>query len=818
MKNLKKVLALVLVVATLMSFATVASAAFTDADKVSKTEAVDVMSELGVIKGYTDGSFRPEGDVTRAEMAKMVTIMISGGEDVGNLYTGANTFSDCTSHWAKGYIAYANKMGIVAGVGGGKFNPNGSVTGAQAAKMMLVALGYKSDIEQYTGSQWSVNVLADARSAGILEGLDGVNMNAALSREDAAQMMFNTLTAVMVEYKGGTNITTSDGTTVVVDAERYYVGHAVDSGYKFVADTNDQYMQFCEQYFSKLKLNTSSHDDMDRPSNEWIYANKSVGAYAQTPAVTYTAFMNNDSGKKTVSSDLKNYYYGGTSDGSKVKSAGNVTPVDNIDTSDEVAALTENGRAVEIYVTDNVITDIVCIDSKLAEIKKITDDEVTFSGSGLSSVKVEKDDELYSFFAGMKKDDKVVLVVDSDKVLEAYKPETVTGKFTKTKGTGETTEYTVGGTVYQKNTSDTVAGLSDGNLNNTYTLTLDKYGYILAVGDEEVADDVYAYVMDASANVNRGEYDYALKLLFADGTIEWVDVAEVNDDVVADGDVTTEALNDLKENFVSYTKGTDGYSVTSESAKTDAAAYGEIAKGTSEIFDGHGDYTASNKTVFLVKDGSSYTVYTGIKNVPSMSVADGDAVVLKDGSVAVIVVIDKNASTSNEDQVFIYSTTVQGTEKDGTTTIKYYKAIVNGEDTTIGISDTTFNGTPATGLYVNNSYTKEYISDMGDKYDAAASDTTAVKVHNVTNDTLADLMLKNGILTVDQTTDATYVMADEFESWIVKGTSAEVDTLALDSTSTKTSEGITINSGDYVVIVLDGDGYVTDLYLVDANA
>ena len=133
MKNLKKVLALVLVVATLLSFATVASAAFTDASSIKYTEAVDVLTGIGVINGYTDNSFRPEANVTRAQMAKMVTYIVASGEDVGDLYAGANSFNDCLTHWARGYIAYANKTGIVAGVGGGKFNPVGPVTGTQAA-------------------------------------------------------------------------------------------------------------------------------------------------------------------------------------------------------------------------------------------------------------------------------------------------------------------------------------------------------------------------------------------------------------------------------------------------------------------------------------------------------------------------------------------------------------------------------------------------------------------------------------------------------------------------------------------------------------
>ena len=118
MKNLKKVLALVLVVATLMGFATVAGAQFTDDSSVTYKEAVEVMAAIDVINGYTDGTFRPTANVTRAQMAKMVAYILASGDDVGDLYAGANTFSDCTTHWAKGYIAYASKTGIIAGVGG----------------------------------------------------------------------------------------------------------------------------------------------------------------------------------------------------------------------------------------------------------------------------------------------------------------------------------------------------------------------------------------------------------------------------------------------------------------------------------------------------------------------------------------------------------------------------------------------------------------------------------------------------------------------------------------------------------------------------
>ena len=818
MKNLKKVLSLVLALAMALSLMTAAFAAdagdYKDYNEVTYKEAVDVMTAAGVFNGSDSGNFNPTDTLNREQAAKIITYMLLGQKEADKLTATVAPYADVAANrWSAGAIAYCTNEGIIAGDGNGKFNPTDKVLGVQFAKMLLVALGYDPQIEQLVGNSWAINISKLAITAGLADDLD-ISLNSALTREQAAQMAFNAMTARMVDYTGGTNITTPDGTTIVVDADRYYVGHTTTTGYRMDV-ANDEYTQFCEQYASKLKLNKGSSDDLDRPSNEWVFENKSIGTYAQKAAVVYTADMNTDSGKKTVKNDLKNYYYGNTNDAG-LSSTGNVSAVSNIDSSDEVAALTENGRSVEIYVTDNVITDIVAIDSKLVEVKKVAKDEVTLTGG---ANKIEDDHDLFAFFSDLEKDDEVVVVLDDNNdVVEAYEPEYVTGKYTKNKGSGDTTEYTIGGEVYQK--AKGVAGLADGDINDTLTLTLDQYGYILAVDTENVADDVYAYVLDYSANNNRGDYDYALKLLFTDGTTKWVDVAELDDDVVADGDVTAAEMEALVDNptFVSFNETDDGYDITSESSDTDAAKTGAITKGDSSML----GYTASNKTIFLVKKDGAYTVYTGIKNVPSMNIAAaGDAMILKEGAIAKIVVIDEAATTSNEDQVFIYDTASQGTEADNSTTIKYYNAIVNGEDTTIGVSDTAFHSGAVNGLYLDNSYTDEYISSTmaGNLVNTTSEvDTGDVRVYKQST-TLTDIKLKNGILTVGAS--KTFVMADEYESWIVKlngGTGGEVDTLALSSDGIVADGEIVLASGDYVIVILDDDGYVTDLYLVDANA
>ena len=202
----KKVLSLVLCVAMMLSVMVVgAGAAFSDQSKIKNTEAVDACTALNIIGGYPDGSFKPEGNITRAEVTKMICVALNGGKEP-NLATNATpTFSDvrtnANSAWAEKYIESCASQGIVSGVGGGKFAPAGNVTGTQLAKMLLVALGYKSENEGFTGNAWATNVNTIASAKGLYEGLETLDVSAALTRDSAARMIWNALNAYEVEYK-----------------------------------------------------------------------------------------------------------------------------------------------------------------------------------------------------------------------------------------------------------------------------------------------------------------------------------------------------------------------------------------------------------------------------------------------------------------------------------------------------------------------------------------------------------------------------------------------------------------------------------------
>lgn len=210
MKNLKKVLALVLAVAMMMSVVVTASATYSDvADDYAYAEAIDVLSNIGVLDGFEDGTFKTEGTLTRAQAAKIVAIVhnavVSGKgiqSNIKDLYSNAqNPFVDCNSSWALPYINYCRITGLADGMTATTYEPNRELTGVQFLKLMLTTLGFDTAKEGYTGTGWDVNVLRRANEVGLTDGLaDGWKAIAAVTRGEAAQILLNALQSYLVEY------------------------------------------------------------------------------------------------------------------------------------------------------------------------------------------------------------------------------------------------------------------------------------------------------------------------------------------------------------------------------------------------------------------------------------------------------------------------------------------------------------------------------------------------------------------------------------------------------------------------------------------
>jgi len=221
MKNLSKVLALVLVVAMVFSLAVSAGAAvsYKDQASVNYDEAVQLLSALNVLNGYdTDGdgkgdTFKPGANIKRGELAVMISYMVANEDAIGGTYNDIAklnadykslcTFADSKAHWAAGFIAFCAGNGYVSGRGADKFDPEANVTVAEAAVILLRVLGYDAATEEYGTSKGTVkgyNTQLDARNTGLLNGLENVDFFAPATREQVAQLFMNALDAETVAY------------------------------------------------------------------------------------------------------------------------------------------------------------------------------------------------------------------------------------------------------------------------------------------------------------------------------------------------------------------------------------------------------------------------------------------------------------------------------------------------------------------------------------------------------------------------------------------------------------------------------------------
>ena len=222
MRNLKRALSLALAAIMLIGMMVVSASAtglddFSDKDKVVNKDAVSMLTTLGVINGKEDGSyFDPTGNVTRAEMAKMIATVLNQGADVDGLYVGMNTgLTDVKGHWAESYINYCYSLGIIAGRGNGKFDPAATVTGNEAAKMLLVAAGYDAQLEGLTGNDWAIKTASLASTLGIFDDLTAPTGDP-LTRDNAALLIYNALDIEMIQkYENGYAIAFTDHRTLL---------------------------------------------------------------------------------------------------------------------------------------------------------------------------------------------------------------------------------------------------------------------------------------------------------------------------------------------------------------------------------------------------------------------------------------------------------------------------------------------------------------------------------------------------------------------------------------------------------------------------
>ena len=786
---MKKLLALVLALVMSMSLVTISNAAYADAADVDYTEAVDVLTEVGVFAGTDGNKFDPKAELTREQAAKIIAYL-DLGEKTAEALVGGNSFKDvAASRWSAGYIGYCAQAGYVNGVGNGNFNPTGKLTGLQFAKMLLCALGYEADRETLTGSDWSINTAKLASTNDLFEDIDK-NPTAVFTREEAAQMAFNALKADTYEYALDGTTVKGDGFEVITGGSKAStVANKTDKDYRTTGKDNVQ--QLCEKlYGSDLKL-TVTTDVFGRPVNSWKYKTNDIGDYAKAATLVYTGEVK---GKEIYADlgnpNLKDIDFDSQLNG--VYSIGSDSTLWNIDkiakgVSDK--GTSKDGRVTEVYYdTDAMTLKVIAYDYFLAKADEDFDTkdeevDVTIYSSLLGSDTLSSDD----FGVQDVKEDDYLAVTIADGEVQSVEPATVVAKAQVSVArnddyvTAAGTKYTY---AYSLESDSAALGKDYANTSSNYTLNdteynvyLDPNGFVIGVeaDDGEVADvSQYLFVEKADENA----FDTIAKVVFTDGTKKTITVAEVDGD---DSDAKLTSFQSTTNKFFKYTTKSNGeYKLTTICSSTSSSV--KVAQGeqAGPLSDGTKPITgkavvANNATVYLTKS----TVFTGVKNAPKVSASDNNTYYLFDNNgILLFVYATKTgaASTNTDDYVYILSDNY-AVSKDGDDTYYIYTAVVKGEKTTLNANDAGM----TVGLYKIETYT-DGRADLkaANKVTASVADEATV----ITGVTSAEF--KNNVLNINSGA-AAYVLTDDCIIRTVDGTT--VKTISASSIKANVKDG-----------------------------
>ena len=790
---MKKFLSLVLALVMTMSLVTISAGAkdFTDDSKITYEEAVDVISELGIVDGYSAGDFRPSNTLTRGAAAKIICNMILGPTTADALSATSAPFSDVPADSVfAGYITYCAKEGIISGYADGTFRPAGTLNGYQFMKMLLGALGYDSDIEGFTGPNWSINVAKLAIGIDLDDGLtEAFNGSKAVTREEACLYALNTLQATMVEYDSKTTVTVNGAEVVVGGSEAKDMKNSAEKSKQYIE--KDEYMQFAEKYFTDLKLYDDETDDFERPANTWKIKNDEIGTYAQTPDATYTVEVKG----KMVYADLgddyaiNGYYVNGEPANEQLKKSGKDDFA--IEKKNDDIKLGGNGALTEVYIIDgdndnDDTVRIITIETYLAqvsgdydeddeELELVDVDEDDVPGLGIDSDEYILSSDDLANLDTFEDEDYVLVTIAKGKIMSIAKAEKVTAAVT---GYVDKDSVTADGTTYEysKTYNDGDGFSGDYSINEDYDLYLDAYGYVIfADGVED--DGKYVYIDNFYAATNSSKSSVKANAYFLDGTNEEITIDKVGG-VSVKGNGDAEALdNDQFEKAA----GAGWYSYTTSGEKYKLTWKAEAKKATGTVTDKDtvsimGIARGTSSTVFVVvDDDDDVSVYTGIKKVPEITVNDaasGDAAYIsvvydKQTSYAKYVFIDLGDVATSKggdktgDVVFLYKDEYDKKGTDADENVYYsYKAVLNGEVTKVKFDED--NGTLGVGLfteveYDDNGYVTKFtdVSAGGYAYNTGLEDIEDWTIQTSVGD--GSVSQKNGIVTVN---NSDYYLAD----------------------------------------------------------
>ena len=550
---------------------------------------MDMLVALGVVDGFEDGSFQPNGTVTRAQMAKMIYVLRTGKSDASAYNNDKTSFTDINGHWAAGYIKYCQSLGIIAGKSSTIFAPNASVTAQEAAKMLLVTLGYNAEKAGLTGPSWASRTNALADEAGLLKDVN-TSFTAACPRQYAAQLIYNTIFAPTVVLRDGEYTKYGyDNSPNATVGEKYMDLDKASVGQLYACTKVDG-----KDYYDITVAGTTAHparsytkvpvDVSELLGQEVVVLIKDnakettvYGVYADEDSKVLATGLLGDfelDGAEKVKLNGTSYKVDGADNTANLvreanKSAFSATQLDDLAVAAAKGTITPTTAATTIKLIDNdgngKVDAAVVTPAKVAKVTAVSKTSVTLDYLTASEANATIKFEDADVYDGIKKDDFVTVVDDANRASDndlISKLDVVSAKADSTRSN----EVKTNSNWYKLAKAEgNVISVTTGN---TYDFVI--VGNVVVDADETAASAsniAYISAIDQSTGVNKldktlGESTGTLKvrMFFQDGKDEEVKVSKIDGKKIQDtADADHAGKADLTASAMyTYSKLSDG--------------------------------------------------------------------------------------------------------------------------------------------------------------------------------------------------------------------------------------------------------------------
>lgn len=639
---MRKIISFIVVLSMILgSFMMSFAAPLVDTEDLKCEDAVNLLTELGVVSGYKDGTYRPEKIVTRAEMATLIIKAMNLDEYA----TEKSHFSDMEGHWADPFVAYAASLEFIAGYPDGTFRPDETVSYDEAITMIVQALGYRGE---YLVGGYPAAFITQAKVLGLLKDVDPVKAGA--NRGDVAILLYNALPIPFVSYdKDGAIRPTLNIDSMLVRLGAEPIPGAVIgmTGHEFKVDIADKLGAYVDTFYINDENEVIGFGSIE---SEFIVGDYSTDGTIEVGDVEYKF-------KDSVSLSGIPHFENGEFLGH------------NFDFSSPV----ENAKFA-VKISGKYITDIYSVstwdtgytikwDKDLAE--ELAEDK-TFDGKNFIYDEYDEIDHDKYVIEGVASLDKIkeghvitYYVNDNDEVVRI---EVGTKTFTgSVKKISSDNKYTINGATYEIAEGGPTVRLGD---NGKFYLNF--AGKIAFFDLETASADDYAIVILSNDFDTSGGYDMEdvmkIKLLTLDGEKVFV----------MDEDITTAPGVYISGNVIKYGINKHGEIDTIEVINPDAITGKLTTKGYLSGYE-----VSKSVAVFIAEEDGSYSIGS-LRNVPTNEPLIHSTMIVEDGVVEAIVL----AAADMTDNDSVYGVVID------------YGTVKNEDDKTVSAIDMLVNGKP----------------------------------------------------------------------------------------------------------------------------